>query len=66
METWVGPGNELYTTPIFVGYEHMSDKYSFPHFIGLLCVSPAVLFQSSRVGLRVGDLFGDPQILEMR
>lgn len=66
MESRVGPGNELYATPIFVGYEHMSDKYSVPYLIGLICVSSAVLFQSSRVGLRVGDLFGDPQILEMR
>ena len=33
---------------------------------GLICVSSAVLLQSSRVGLRVGDLFGDPEILEMR
>ena len=39
---------------------------AWSYFYWLLHVSPVVLFQSSRAGLRVGDLFGDPHVLEKR
>ena len=57
----------MQTEEMSLGTRLVHEWYSLVLFLfGLLHVSPVVLFQSSRTGLRVGDLFGDPQVLEKR
>ena len=57
----------MQTEEMSLGTRLVHEWYSLVLFLFvLLHVSPVVLFQSSRTGLRVGDLFGDPQVLEKR